>query len=571
MSILPSPTTFRLRRPAIAVLLAACTLAAPAVHAQGNPAPPAGTPAPTTDPVLRAARLAEGGDIAGAIAELEAVRRSVPLSPRGNSLLGALHLQAGAPEQALAVLEPLAQREDADPAVLYNAGRAALALDRTDLAIGYLGRSYNRDPFSPAARTLGMLFVSQGQVVEAYRLLHPWALRAPADLEARIVAVSLALRLERFWEAEDLLEGLPVEDPGVRLLYGQTLLQSGDAAGALVQLELLWANRPPGMDLELRRSLAEARLAAGDAAGAREVLTPTSGHPSMTVLLATAQRAGGDARGAQATLAPLVASLPAEGTAVADPRLPAAVAAEQGRTALALGDIAGGIAALQRATRLHPTGQEAWAALAPALAQAGRAAEAQAAEAKLAELRAAKAAAASGQPGRTAAAGAPPTGAPAAGPPVSAASLEAHRLIVQGDLAGALERARAAIATDPADVPARMAEIRALLGMQRWEEARTAAEAALLLAPNNADLIYHHAATLIPLRQLVEAESELRRVLTIVPSHVAAMNDLAVVLVMVGRHGEARDLLRAILALNPDDAAARASLADVERQLAGGG
>jgi hypothetical protein len=40
---------------------------------------------------------------------------------------------------------------------------------------------------------------------------------------------------------------------------------------------------------------------------------------------------------------------------------------------------------------------------------------------------------------------------------------------------------------------------------------------------------------------------------------------------MVGRHGEARDLLRAILALNPDDAAARASLADVERQLAGGG
>ena len=47
------------------------------------------------------------------------------------SLVGALYLEVGRPKDALAVLKPLADPEDSQPAVLYNAGRAAVMAGRT--------------------------------------------------------------------------------------------------------------------------------------------------------------------------------------------------------------------------------------------------------------------------------------------------------------------------------------------------------------------------------------------------------------------------------------------------------
>ena len=92
-----------------------------------------------------------------------------------------LYLELGKAQQALAVLKPLADAEDAEPAVLYKAGRAALLPDQVDAAKLYFTRSVLKEPASPAARELGLLTAREGRVVEAYSMLRPWALRNPND------------------------------------------------------------------------------------------------------------------------------------------------------------------------------------------------------------------------------------------------------------------------------------------------------------------------------------------------------------------------------------------------------
>jgi hypothetical protein len=75
-------------------------VAGPAVAQPEATAPP---------PELRAAlEAAQGGDLAGAIARLEELRRAGSAPPQALSMLGALYLEDGRAEEAMAVLAPLA-------------------------------------------------------------------------------------------------------------------------------------------------------------------------------------------------------------------------------------------------------------------------------------------------------------------------------------------------------------------------------------------------------------------------------------------------------------------------------
>jgi tetratricopeptide (TPR) repeat protein len=508
----------------------------------------------------------EAGDVAGAIKILEPQAKTPGAPPEVLSLLGALYVDAGRPADGLRLLKPLADREDAEPAVLYNAGRAALALKQVDAGRKYLERSLAKEPASPAARELGLLLSRQGHVVEGYRWLRPWALRSPRDLEARLTAASLALRLERPGEAEEMLAGLPETpeiSPAVRLLRGEALAQKGDGRGALAALEPLRTQHPPGMDLEVRRALAEAYLAASQPAAAVELLKGrAAGNPTLALLLGRAQRQAGDLQGAAATLQPFVAKLPDSPAGLGDPRPPAGIALEYGLLLQARGDTAGGIAMLERSTRLLPTSVMAWQSLAGALTAAGRTAEAGQAQSKAQELIAARQTVEQKLAAAAAAESAAPAGAPSV-PAMSGPAAQAMQLLQSGKVDEALAAARKGSQAEPKNVELRAVEVRALLLMKRWQDALTAGEAAVKAAPQESGAFYLRGAAKMALHD-PGAEQDFRQALKLAPQNVAAMNDLGVLLSLQGKNAEARQLFQKALALQPDNLLAARGLKQLD-------
>jgi Flp pilus assembly protein TadD len=541
------------------------------------------TPATASDKALEEAfGLMHAGNLAGAIQKLEPLRNQPGVNPRMMALLGALYVQTGQYQPALDVLKPLADAEDADAAVLYNAGRAALAGGLRDLGRSYLMRSVRQTPESPAARDLGMLLAREGRVVEAYSLLRPWVLKNPTDADPRMMAASIAVQLERPEEAEQFLANLPA-DPALAVLRGRARTQRGDAAGALALLKPLLANHPPGMETEVRRALAEAHLAAGQPAEAVKLLTGRAGtYPSLALLLGKAQRAAGDAAGALATLKPMVDKIPDDPAAVGDPRQAVGIAVEYASLLAAAGRAAEAVPVLEKATRIHPGSAEAWQALAQALDAAGRAADAGPARAKAGEL-AAKAPAASAS-GTTAAAlaplpalpaptapAAPAPSAPAAAnarpaapaPPATSLSKdmqEALRLATAGQDEQALAAVRRELAASPGNLQVRKLETHLLLRLNRVQEARKSNDDAVALAPEDPDVIYQRGAIEMSQRNVVAAERDLRRVIQLSPGHTAAMNDLAVLLLSQNKKKEAQEMLQRVLQLNPQDKVAAANL-----------
>jgi Flp pilus assembly protein TadD len=536
-------------------LLSLSLLAAPLSAAQT--APPAGQPSaaqqpPALDPRLQAAiDLAEAGKAAEALVKLQALPKEL-VTPPVQSLIGALYLQVDKPQEALAALQPLADAEDAEPAVLYNAGRAALLVNQIDAGRIYLTRSILKQPASPAARDLGFLTVREGRVVEAYSMLRPWALRNPKDTDARLMAASLALQLERPDDATELVAGLPENEPALRLLRGKILVQKKDGPGAAALLRPLLADHPQGMDLEVRRALAEAELLAGRPAEAIKLLDGRASHPSLVLLLGRAQRQAGNTAAAMAVLKPIADQLPEDASTLGDPRPAAGIAMEYGGLLVDARRAAEAVPFLEKATLYHPQNPEAWKGLARALEAAGRQKDASWALAQA--ERAAK------PPVRPD----PAASAPAAGAPAEAAMSEglknAAALMGQGLFEQALTAVRQEIGISNKDPRARMLEVRLLLQLRRPEEALKAAESALQADANNPDYLYLRGATEMSLQRLASAEKDLRRTLQLAPRHTAAMSDLAVLLMNLNKKEEARSLLEQVLKINPQDQTAAANL-----------
>lgn len=520
-------------------------------------APASSLPSAGGRALQEAAELAQAGKVREATSRLE--RDRLLLDPRGLSLLGALYLQGDRAADALVVLKPLADRADAEAAVLYNAGRAALLAG--DVAAGrvYLARSVDKQPGSPAMRELGLLLGREGRVVEAYTLLRPWTLGHADDGEARMVAASLAISLERAGEAKELLEGLP-DSPAVRLLAARVRLLMGDGPGALDLVQPALAQHPPALDLEVRRVAAEAYLLAGRPARAVELLAGKAGSvPALVLLLGRAQRQGGDAAAATATLAPLAKSIPADPRTLGDPRPAAAIAVEYGQLLLGAGKHGEAIAMLQRATQVYAQSEQAWESLARALEAAGRGSEAGQARSKAQALASSRAQA----PAAASAAGAP---APAgAAPEIPAYAAAAMTLAEQGKPQQGLDIVRQRLQAAPADELAHTLEVRLLLGLQQNSAALNAADAALARAPGNPDFVYLRGAVEMAMHDFPAAERDFRQALRLSPRHTAAMSDLAVLLMSAGKKEEARQLLEEVLRINPRDRNAAANLEQLRK------
>lgn len=511
-----------------------------------RPARPAQTP---VDPLTQdAMKKVESGDMAGAIQELEAQRAAKTASPQGLALLGTLYLQQGKAQEALTVLKPLADAEKADPAVLYNAARAAFALKQAEAGAGYLQRGAQAAPESPAARDLGILVMRQGRLVEAYSLLFPWAAAHPNDTEARLAAASLAVQLERPKDAEDFLSapGLPKDEPALQLLRGRVLAQKGDGPGAVALLEPLSTSRPAAMDLEVRRALAEAYLVANRPADAvKQLEGRASQHPGLALLLGRAQRKAGNNAAALATLKPFADKLPADAAGVGDPRPVIGIALETGQLLTETGRAAEAVTVLEKVTRLYPQSPPAWESLAKALDAAGRKDDATKARARMDQV-------------FQAAAG------PAQETPLSADMREAMTALASGQAETALTAARRELAASPNNFRARALETRLLLTLNRKEEALRIVQEAARQAPDNADLLYLRGAVQMAFFNWDAAEKDLRRTIELEPRHTPAMNELAVLLMTRNQRNEAQALLEKVLQLNPGDQVARASLQNLK-------
>ena len=509
-----------------------------------------------TDPRMEeVVSKAQAGDYAGALLVLEGIEEdkgglSVPLQ----SLKGTLYLESGDPQRALEILTPIIQGQAPDPAALYNAARAHMALGDIQAALPLLQRSVSLFPYSPAARDFGLLLAQIGDYREAYRHLRPWATNNPEDSEARLLAALCAVQLKRPNEAEELLSDLDQNDPGVRLLWGKLLLDKADPYGALATLKPLAENPPPEMELDVRRNLAEAHAAVGQAAEAVALLEGWVGDsPSVALQLGQAQYQSGDLEGATATLQPfaetMLAQLPPPGAEV-DPTMPISLIVEYGRLLATAGRHADAVPYLEAATRLDPANKQSWHQLGQAYAATGRVEEAQTALARFQEIVQNEVPAAMSEVELE----------KNVEDPTGRELREAMKLQADGKMEEALRVVRQEMQLAPDDPRPALLESRFLLLGGRLDDALAAAERALAMAPGSPDGHYQRGSVLFSMQQPEAAEAAYQQALAISPEHTATLNDYAVLLMEQGRNDEARQMLERALEVRPDDELAAANL-----------
>jgi predicted Zn-dependent protease len=357
---------------ALALILSLALAMSPPLAAQAKLAPPS---AETQKTIQAALAKVQAGDVAGGIALLEPLKTGPGSHPAALSLLGSLYLRAGRPADALALLGPIADTDAAGPMILGNAAQAAFAVGQTAKAETYLRRAVARAPGSPAARDLGMLLGGDGRLAESYGLLRPWALANPDDSEARLAAAFAAVELQHADEGEELLKGLPQDNPRIQLLRARLLALEKAPQGAIALLEPILRNGPPELLPEVQRTLARLYMDTGGARKTVELLRgKTEGDPSLALLLGRAQNQTGDAAAAAEALAPFAKA----GLADKEPATPgdraaaAALELEYGQALLTLSKPAEAIPALDLSTRLDPSSARGWQLLGQAQLAAGQ-------------------------------------------------------------------------------------------------------------------------------------------------------------------------------------------------------
>jgi Flp pilus assembly protein TadD len=536
--------------PFLLLLALAFACPIPPAAAQGQKLAP---PSPQLEKTLKSAlQKYQGGDLKSAIALLEPLKNKPGTHPAALSLLGTLYLEAGRPKDSIALLGPLADTPAAGPLILANAAHAALALGQTARAEKYLQRAVEKDPDSPAARDLGLLLGSQGELDQSYARLRPWALAHPEDAEARLAAAYDAVELSRLPEGAELLQGLPADNPRVRLLQGRILLNQQKPREGIALLEPLLKSGPPELDLSVRRHLATGYLVVGESSAAVGLLKGKVGDdPSLAVLLGRAYYQDGNPAEAIAVLEPFARNLlsgapssPSERSLMAD------LALEYGKALVGMSKWPEAAAALTRAAQLDEQSIQAWQLLSRAQLASGQREDANRSMEKFRQLEAA-------QKSNTTRINENQRNVD---DPTRRNMKQAMSLAMSGRTDEALALIRQEIALQPRDPRPRTAQIMTLLNAKRPKEALTAAEDAVSAVPGDPDLTYLRGAVRMALRDFPGAEKDLRQTLQARPNHLGAMSDLAVLLTAAGKKEEARQLLLKVLELKPGDPTATANL-----------
>jgi tetratricopeptide (TPR) repeat protein len=510
-------------------------------------------PSPQVQQIIQSAvKKYQAGDVASAIALLEPFRNKPGTHPAVLSLLGTLYLETGRNKEALELLGPIADTDAAGPLILSGAAHAAMALGQNAKAEKYLWRVVSKAPDSPASRDLGLLLGGQGRLSESYLLLHPWAAAHPDDGEARVSAAYDAVELDRTPEADELLKGLPLDNPRVRLLEGRIQLMQQRPREGLTTLEPLLKGGPPELDLSVRRYVAEAHIALGESSAAAELLKGRVGDdPSLAILLGRAYYRDGNPTEAIAVLEPFARNLLAGApSSQSEQSMMADLALEYGQALVGVSKWPEAIKALDRATQLNPGSLVGWQLLGRAQLASGQREDANKSMEKFRQIESAlkpNTTRINQQQNDT-------------DDPTGRNLTQATKLAAAGDLDKALTLIRQEVKLQPADPRPRATEVMLLINAKRPQDALKAAEDDLAAAPGNPDFLYLRGASKMALRDLPGAEKDFRQTLTIQPNHLGALSDLAVLLTTTGKKDEARQLLQKVLALKPGDPVATANL-----------
>jgi predicted Zn-dependent protease len=526
------PTMLRTLRSLCLLLLAA--LAAPALLAQEG-APPAGPPLPPA--MVEALSRLETGDREGAIRLLEPLRASGTKDPRPLAMLGALYVEATRFEDALRVLRPLADYSLADPGVLYNAGRAALAAGDEKAGELYLLRSTAREPLSPAARELGLHYGRLGRNADAFNMLYRWAKLRPEDAEARMAAAQAGVRVGRPVEAREMVEGLNAASEPVRVLRASIAELEGKPELVLTELGALVVKPPMGLERETRLLAGRALLETNRPGEALRVLQGGNvSDPLLALYFAKALSLTGQNPAAVAALAPFVAYLGKLEAGKQPPPYSGEILTDHALALAASEKPAEAITSLETGLKVVPSHAPAWAALADLLKKAGRAVDARKAQARADQLAA-----------RTG----PAIVAP--GDPLSERIYEALDLVNRDKVNEAIALLRQQATVYPQDPRPHLLLARLFLAQRNTVEALREAEAGVKIAPQSADALYQRGAVKMAAKTLPAAEADFRAALEKNPSHVASLNDLAVLLMQKNDFAGAQTLLERALAASPTD------------------
>ncbi len=493
----------------------------------------------------------------GAIAILERPEASGDADPRLAALLGALYQEAGRSAEALEVLAPLAEAENADVAVLYNAGRAAASMEDFDRAQRYLEASVAAFPASPAARELGFLHLRRGRLMPAYLSLRPWSQSHPNDSVAITAAARCAVRLGRGAEAEQLLQLLSNDEPTVKLLWANALLLKGDAWSALAVAKELSENPPEALEPQVLTLLADVYLELEQPDLVVEALSgKTDRRPLVAVRLATALRTLGEHERALELLVPFSRGLIEDDPEVGRwlPGLGGEVALEYGRLLAEANRHAEAIAFLRASTEMAPQEAEAWKALAAALDLSGDGALAQEARARVARIEALA--------GEEPSAGT--TNDNLGSDPTARQLRRAQALLGLGAEEEGLRVARQEKTLVPEDPRPPLVEAQMLIRLGHRDEALAVMDTASERFPASADVHYYRGVVQMSLNRLEAAEPSLRQAIELAPQHTPALTDLAVLLLQLNRRAEARTLVERVLAIAPGDPTATRLLEQIE-------
>ena len=206
----------------------------------------------------RAARAAEEGDWASALAAYQKAAEIFPESVRIREQVGLCQLRQLEYQGAAATFRWLADRRPQSAGIWNNLGVAEAGRDRFDEAQSAFERALALNPAHPfAARNLAVLAFRRGDMVRAAEALAAVLRRNPDDSEVALMCAVALVKTGRFSEALTRLEDLSVRVPSapiwfqlaeVRARLGQnaTALQALEHAVAMVDARtaIAWLNRP---------------------------------------------------------------------------------------------------------------------------------------------------------------------------------------------------------------------------------------------------------------------------------------------------------------------------------------
>jgi tetratricopeptide (TPR) repeat protein len=455
-------------------------------------------------------------------------------------------LRSGQIEAAQALLEAKLEAAPGHGEALYVAGLALLAQGRAAEAATRLERSLAADPGSPAARELGLIRGSQGRLRDCLLLLRGWFADHPLDVEAGAAAAFCALEAFRAEDARSLIDRLPADLPVARLLRGRLLLFDSRPGPALEVLRPALAEAEGAMEVDVRRLMAEASLALGEAEAAVELLSGFDRTPQLATYLAEAQFQLGDLEAAAATLRPW-AERALDGRQDGPAAATAALLRDYARLLLQAERAGEAVPCLELATRLTPDDKQPWLLLGQALALSGRRSEA---EGALAEF-------------RRLADQEPPesikdrTATQQLRDPTQAAVREATALAGDGRLQEAIALLDEEARLVPDDVRPPLTAARLLLDHGLPDRALAAADAAHRAAPASPLPDYERGRALAALGRPQEAIAALRAALAEAPELADALVELAALEMDQGAEESARRHLERALDLEPGHAAGR--------------